>query len=196
MLAFVLCGLGAGCLVLYWFTAVSGKFPVAHRPFLLLGLCSLIVGIAITVIAIFNKGWLMQGRRSIGLRVMEVLILASAGATFAIAGQWRPAAMFGVIAMAIVAATIWESRKPAAQEALINENGISLPKSGVAKTYRWTEIEAVLLRHDILSIELSGNRLLQRTVKETVSTDGAAVEAYSRQYINQYEKARAAANAW
>ncbi len=196
MLAFVLCGLGAGCLVLYWFTTVSPKFTTAFRPFLLLGISSLLVGLVITAIAIFNKGWLMQGKRSTALRVAEVLILVSAGATFAIAGQWRPAAMFGIIAIAVVVATLWESRKPAAQEAMISELGIILPKGGLPKTYRWTEIEAVLLRHGILSIELSGNRLLQKSLNPEAGLDGAAIEAFCQQYIKQYEKARASANSW
>lgn len=196
MLAFVLCGIGAGCLVLYWFTAVSEKFAHAYRPFAIMGACSMLVGFGVAAIAVFNKQWLMQGRRSFWLRLFEVLMLAGIAATFAVFGQWRPAALFGFIGLAITVAAFWEWRKPVAEEAVIAEAGISLPKGTYNRLIRWSEIESVLLRHSILSIELIGNRLIQRSMRQDATPDTGAVEAFAKKYIQQYEKERAANAAW
>jgi hypothetical protein len=196
MLAFVLCGIGAGCLVLYWFTGISPKFTAAYRPFALLGIVSFLAGLAIVVTSVFYKKWLMQGRRSLMLRVIEVLILTSAGITFALAGQYRPATIFGVICLAILAATIWELRKPTAQQVLIDEKGITLPRRGLSHTIRWTEIEGVLLRHSILSVEVVGNQLVQRSIDKSASIDASSIESFSKTLIQKYEKERAANADW
>jgi hypothetical protein len=196
MLAFVLCGIGAGCLVLYWFTGISPKFPAAYRPFAVLGSTSFLAGLAIVTTSVFYKKWLMQGRRSLMLRLIEVLILAAAGTTFAIVGQYRPATIFGVICVAILAATLWELRKPPAQQVLIDEKGITLPKRGLTHTIRWREIEAVLLRHSILSVEIVGNQLVQRSIDQTAPIDASSIESFSKTLIQKYEKERAANADW
>ena len=196
MLALVLCGIGAGSFVLYWFTAVSPKFDHAYRPFAVLGACSFLAGLGIASVAIFYKNWLMQGRRSLGLRIVELLLMSGASLTFASGGERRPAMLFGIITLAILGAAVWERRKPAQPEARIDEHGITLPKGGFTQTIRWSEIEGVLLRHSILSIELTGNRLVQRSIQEESDFDASVIEAYSQVLIRKYEKQRAANAAW
>jgi hypothetical protein len=194
MLAFVLFGLGAGCLVLYWFTAVSPKFTAAYTPFAVFGTCSLLAGIAIAAVAVFNKKWLMNGRRSAALRVIEVGLIGSAALVFLLAGQKIPAAIFGIVASLITIAAFWEAQKPAARTIVINESGISMQHGG-GKLYRWSEIESVILRHSILSVELIGNRLMQRAVVDS-DIDGGALETYCAGLIRQFERERAANAAW
>lgn len=195
MLAFVLCGLGGGCLVLYWFTATSPKFTTAYQPFAVFGICSFAAGMIIVAVSVFYRNWLMKGKRSIMLRVIEILFLCGACIIFALAGQMKPATIFGIVAVMIAIAAFLEARKPATQVVTINENGISLPKQGITKKIRWNEIERVLLRHSILTIELSGNHLIQRAV--TVNTeDTPDIEAFSADLIQQFAKERAANAAW
>lgn len=196
MLSLVLCGIGAGSFVLYWFTAISPKFSNAFQPFAVLGACSIAIGLGVATITIFYKNWLMQGKRSLGLRIIEVLVIASTSLTFAIAGEKRPAALFGIVAATITAAALWELRKPALPRATIDEHGITLPKGGFAQTIRWSEIENVLLRHSILSIELIGNRLVQRSIHDEADFDASTIEGYSQMLIQKHEKQRAANAAW
>jgi Trp operon repressor len=196
MLAFVLCGIGAGSFVLYWFTFMSPKFTGAYRPFAVLGGCSIVVGLGIATTTIFYKNWLMEGRRNFWLRVAEVIAIGAASLTFALMGQMRPAILFGVVDAAIILAAVWELRKPTAQKAIIDEHGITLPKGSFTQLLRWSEIENVLLRHSILSIELIGNRLVQRSIHEAATFDAASIERFSQNLIRQYEKQRAANAAW
>lgn len=181
MLALVLCGIGAGSLVLYWFTTISPNFKQAYTPFIWLGILSLLLGAGIFTAAIFYKKWLREGKRSLSLRLLEVLAVIGASLTFAFAGQAKPALLFGIIALAILAAAIWELRKPATPQALIDEQGIRLPKGGLIRLLPWTEIDKVLVRHGILSIELDGNRLLQRNLLPGMHHEAAAIEDFCKE---------------
>lgn len=196
MLAFALCGIGAGCIVLYWFTAVSPKFTAAYGPFALLGACCFIVGLGIAAIAMFNKSWLMKGKRSAWLRVAEMLLIGTVALAFALSGQIRPAVLFGMIGIAVLAATLWELRKPASHEAVISDAGVMIPKKGSSQLLRWSEIENVLLRHGILSIELTGNKLVQRSIRPDADFDAATIETFCQTYIRKFEKERAANADW
>ena len=195
MLAFVLCGLGAGCLVLYWFTATSPKFATAYQPFAVFGICSFLAGGTIAAVSVFYRNWLMQGKRNIMLRVAEILIISTACLLFALAGQMKPAGIFGIVAVMITIATFWEAGTPRVQQVTISERGISLPKKGMTQIIGWKEIESILLRHSILTIELTGNRLLQRSVI-TNETDTQGIEAFSKELIQQHEKERTTNAAW
>jgi hypothetical protein len=195
MLAFVLCGLGAGCFVLYWFTAVSPKFTAAYRPFAGFGIASLVTGIAIASISAFYKNWLLKGKRSLLLRIGEVALLAGGCAVFFMAGQNLPAGIFGIVAGMIAIAAVWEARTPGAQNIIINSTGISIPNGATTKLLRWSEVESLLLRHSILSIELSGNRLMQRSIK-TDDTDSTSLELFSAENIQLHAKERTANAEW
>ena len=195
MLAFVLCGLGAGCLVLYWFTAVSPKFSSAYSPFAVFGTGSMLAGALIAAVSIFYKNWLLKGKRSLLLRVFEVGIIGGGAILFYLADQRIPAGIFGIVAVMIALAVFWEARSPASQIVIIDETGVNMPKGAMSRLIRWSEVESVLLRHSILSIELTGNRLMQRSVTNT-SIDSQALETYCTGMIRQYDKQRAANADW
>lgn len=195
MLSFTLCGLGAGCLVLYWFTAISPKFPSAFRPFLVFGICSMLAGFGIAAVSVFYRSWLLQGRRSTLLRVAEGAIIGGGSALFALAGQKPPALIFGIVGALIILAAFWEARRAHTKSIIIGAEGILLPKGSGFKKLRWDEIEGVLLRHSILSIELTGNKLIQRNIREA-GTDIQGLEQFSADLIRQHEKERLANAPW
>jgi hypothetical protein len=195
MLAVMLCGLGAGCFTLYWFTSVSPNFKHAYTPFLVLGLSSLLSGIAIGVTSVFNKRWLMQGKRSVMLRIAEVALLAAGCGVFAYSNQTKPAIIFGVVALIIAVTAIWESRKPGNQKIVISDIGILLPRKGLMQTLKWREVEGVLLRHGIITIELTGNKRIQHEVMPD-GINAESLESYSKQLVNRYASERAANATW
>jgi len=190
MLAFVLCGLGAGCFLLYWFTAVSPNFTSPYSPFAIFGVCSMLAGGMIAGISIFYKNWLLQGRRNILLRFLEIGLLSGGGLLFYLSDQHIPATIFIIVAFMISIATFWEAQRPAVQLVRIDKSGVSLPKNNSAKLLRWSEIEGLLLRHSILSIELTGNRLVQRNIVDT-DVDPSAIEIYSASLIEENATKRA-----
>ncbi len=208
-LAFTLGSLGLCCMLLYMFTASSHIFSTAYwysslpagfrsanTSFAIFGACALAAATGIAVTAIRRRDWLRVGRRNAMLRFIEVILLVLACALFARAQQKFPAAIFGVLALFVSAVGLWEMRSQAAPLAIMNESGVRLPKGGFTKSYSWKEIETIRLRHGILSVELSGNRLVQRSLRDEAQFDGEAVEAFCRLHAARHEQARAAANAW
>ncbi len=194
MLAFTLCGLGAGSIVLYWFTSVSPNFKEAYRPFMVFGICSFLFGLGIAAVSVFYKNWLMQGKRSFLLRICEIGMLTTGSVLYRFAGQNIPSTIFGLVAGLIAIAAIWESRKPGNPSAIINEEGVLISNGQIRKRIPWDEIESVLLRHGILTIEMSENRLLQRSLSGPVDIE--TIEAFGKAQILLHEKKRLAKTAW
>jgi hypothetical protein len=195
MLAFVLCGIGVNGLVLYWFRAQLQHFPQDYQPFALFGIVSFLAGLAIFGMFLFNRRWLMKGRRSLMLRIAEIALLLVSCVLFFQIGQRVPGFVFGVMTALVSAAAVWEFMLPKAQIILINETGIRIPKGGLSKSYNWVNIERVILRHGILSIELDGNKLLQCPVIPA-GVDVAALEAFCLEQSAKQAEGRAANAAW
>lgn len=186
MLAIALCGLGLGFMIIFWFL---------YRPFAGFGLGCFIGGLGIGAVAILNKRWLTKGRRSLVLRLFEIGLFAIGATIFAYAAWPIPALVFAAIGALIGLATVYETRQPVKSRILIDEKGILLPKGMTAKHIGWEEVEELILRHSILSIELSGNRLIQRNI-ENNHPDVSALEAFSAEQIRLHAKERAENAAW
>jgi len=195
MLAFTLFGLGAGCIVLYWFTSISPNFKTAFQPFLIFGICSIVFGLGIAAVSMFYKNWLMRGKRSILLRIAELGMLLTGSLLFRYAHQNKASIIFAVVAAIILLAMLWELRPPLIPKAVISQEGILVPRAQVLRKVPWEEIEQVLLRHGILSIECSGNKLIQLTLQDS-PPDFAAIERFAKDCIQKHEKARVAKVDW
>jgi hypothetical protein len=186
MLAIALCGYGLGFIIIFWFI---------YPPFAGFGLASFIGGLAIGAIAILNKRWLTKGKRSLMLRFVEIGLFAAGAVFFALAGQLIPTLVFSFVAAMIGVAAAWETQTPGAQKILIDADGIRLPKGVMHKMLGWDEIEGLLYRHGILTIELSKNRLVQRSVNNT-QVDANALEAFGAEQIDRHSARRAENAAW
>ncbi len=195
MLAFVLCGIGANSLVMYWFRGQLQAFPENFRPFAVFGAVSFLAGLMIFGVFLFNRRWLMKGRRSLVVRIAEVALLGVSCVLFLSSGQKVPGVVFGIIAALIGAAAVWEFMLPKNALVRIDASGIAIPKGGLSKRIAWDRIERVILRHGYLSIELEGNKLLQQRVSPK-GADIAALEAFCEQQTTLHASKRAANAAW
>jgi hypothetical protein len=186
MLAIALCGYGLGFMIIFWFI---------YRPFAGFGLASFIGGLLIGTLAVMNKRWLTKGKRSLILRFVEIGLFASGAVFFAVAGQLIPAVVFSVVAALIGVAAAWETKSPGAQKIIIDAEGVILPKGMMQKLIRWDEIEGLIFRHSILTIELTENRLVQRSIGDA-QIEAAELEAFSAEQIERHAEKRAANAAW
>lgn len=195
MLAFVLCGIGVNGLVLYWFRAQLQHFPLDYQPFALFGAVSFLAGLMIFGMFLFNRRWLMKGRRSLILRIAEIVLLLTSCVLFLKIGQQIPGIVFGIITALIAAAAAWEFALPKQQAIRIDATGVSFPKGGLKKQLAWDRIERVILRHGILSVELEGNKLIQKPVVPA-GVDTAALERFCEEQAALHAAKRAANAAW
>lgn len=164
MTGLALLAVGIVSSVLYWFTHISPKFKGAHSPFGIFGLVCMLAGLVVFIIAVFNKKWLRRPKANLILRIVELIILLGSTAGFYLYGWHIPAAMFGVLSLAVLFALFWEQGGSKAQAVLIDDKGIHLP-SIRNRTLPWWEVEQVLLRHGVLTVDCFDNHLYQWNVQ-------------------------------
>lgn len=195
MLAFLLCGIGAGFRILPYFTSMTAEFVAAFMPFKSFGVLALSVGVIIGAITIFFSKMLRQRLVSLSMRVLELAFVGGSSVWFFQLGHRTPAIIFCTLTLLLVVLFILEAFGNARNKAIISEKGISIPKGNFMKTIPWFDVESALLRHGILTVEMPGNRLVQREFKKTSSpTD--EIEAFCISEISKAEKRRIARNAW
>ncbi len=143
-----------------------------------------LLGFILLGFLIFKNKWLDDRAVNRTVRIVELIVFA--GFTFA---AWKlkviyPAAMFGIIAACLLMALFWET-KNMERKVIIGEEGIITPKATGNQQLRWYEVQNILLKFGILTIDCVDNRLLQWQVK-SFSTD---VESF-----NDFCKAKIAAS--
>lgn len=151
--------------VLYLFFAKSAgdKFHYFH----LLkwgGPLTTLLGFVLLGFLIFKNKWLDHTAVNRTVRFAELILFAG----FAIAA-WKldvvyPAAMFGIIAVCLLLALFWET-KSGERKVIINEEGIITPKATGSQQLRWYEVQNIILKFGIITIDCVDNRLLQWNIK-------------------------------
>lgn len=165
MTSLALFAVGAVSSVLYWFTNISPGFKKAYSPFGIFGLLSMLAGILVFAIAIFNKKWLRRPKANLILRLFELVLLLGGAGIFYWSGWKIPAAIFGVLGLAVLFAVFWEQGGEKPREVVINDKGVRLPFALRGRSLEWWEVEQVLLRHGVLTIDCFDNHLYQWNVR-------------------------------
>jgi hypothetical protein len=125
-----------------------------------------LLGLTLLGFLIFKNKWLNEVRINRGVRIVELIIFT--GFTF-IAWQLKvvyPAAMFGIIAVCLLLALFWET-KTGERNVVISENGILIPKASGGELLKWYEVQNVIHRFGIITIDCIDNRLLQWNTKKS-----------------------------
>lgn len=124
-----------------------------------------VAGIVFFGILLFRHKWLMEKKVNRIARAVELLLLLCL-ASFAIMNNlWFPAAIYGLVAGAVFFAIYWESISDSTLYIEINERGIRLPVNSRKRFLQWWEVENVLFRFGVLTIDCYDNRLFQWNIK-------------------------------
>ena len=187
MIACMLTGMGIACVCLYWFTTVSPKFDSSGAvvPFLIFGILCILTGFAIWGLNIFGKSWLRRKQNNLLFRLLELLLLGGGAILFLLNGWQVPAALFGLMAAVMVYAIFQERGGEGQAMAYFTEKGIDLHTAGRKRLLLWTELESVILRHGILTINTVENKMWQLDVVPA-GIDATAVQEYARQQIETH----------
>ncbi len=167
MLAFLLFGIGvAGIGMFLGFTVMTKNFLThgAYRSFLFFGIACIVASIALLLLSVFQKTWLRRKQNNLIFRVIELVLLAGSSILFFSNGWKMPALLFALMSAVVIFAIIRERRAETAGNILIEDTGITIHSEARTRRLPWKEIDAVLLRFGILTIECAGNRLIQRNI--------------------------------
>jgi hypothetical protein len=100
-----------------------------------------------------------------------------------------PAFSYGILTLAVIFSIIMENTK-AAMHIHVDDEGIKLPASVRLRFVAWPQIEKVLLRYGVLTIDCADNKLLQLDVAQpTFSAE--SFEQYCDEKVEEGKKKRA-----
>ena len=136
------------------------------------GAAILAAGSLLLWLTLFRNKWITQKQINRYLRVAELLV-ALAIATLSFYQQWKfPSGIFSVLSAAIIFSIYWE--RDAGQQLYVHldEQGIKMPITSRRRFIAWSEIEQVMLKYGVLSVDCLDNKLVQVDVSgNTISED-------------------------
>jgi hypothetical protein len=175
MSAFAVLGTGS---VFYFF----------YSPMRAWGTALLLTGFLLLVISIARNKWLMRPEVNRVFRIFELGITLCLAAYMAINMIWVPVAMFGILAIVILLAFIWE-RGSGDQFIYVTEEGIKMPFSSRKRFIEWRDVETVLFRYGTFTVECDGNKLYQWSIKKT-DIDKEEFERFCAQQVAKQKDKR------
>jgi hypothetical protein len=188
IVSFVLIASGAfAFLYQYFLTNIppEKRVKVIEMPFSLQwGAFILLAGFALLALIIFKNSLLMNQSKNVMFRIVELLVMVGFGAFAVINSYWMPAAIFGIVAGAIVFSLFWEGSRDNTLYIDINERGIKLPITSRRRQLSWEEINQVLFRFGILTIDCEDNRLFQWNIRET-ALDKEKFEQFCKEQVRK-----------
>lgn len=180
LVAFSMLGVGAMCLLTNVYTTMWKGLP-AHMP-KLAGGCFIAAGIILLFISIMRNKWLRTPVVNTVFRSLELIFALVLASVFMIKQWWVPAGIFGLMSAALVFSLFWERAGDTAIMVSLNSTGIRLPVTSRKRFLHWYEVEQVLLRHGVLTIDCYDNHLYQWHV-QPVPFDARELEGFSAAQI-------------
>jgi hypothetical protein len=147
----------------------------------------LAAGIFLLGLTLFKNNWLTR-TANLPVRIAELLI-GAAIAVYSLTQGWKfPTGMFGVLSVGILFAMYWERRSGAVLYVHADEEGLRLPVLR-RRNLPWTEVEEVVLRFGILTINCTDNHLFQWTLADN-NADPEIFEAFCAAQVEQHRSER------
>jgi hypothetical protein len=146
-------------------------------------------GILLTILVMAKNKWVISKKVNPVIRIIE-LLLAICIAAYSLQQHWKfPALIFGALSAVILFALFWERTAGSPLSVHLDESGIKLPASSTKRFKPWTEVDEVLLRFGILTINCTDNSLLQWNVADK-EIENKALEAWCTTQVEENKSKR------
>lgn len=147
----------------------------------------ILAGIIILFITIrFNKKITLQ-KNSTKLRIAEIIMLLPVCIFCFSKGWYVPAAFSGVGIFGILYAFLYENAAAKPNIVTINKEGIAIPNYKTS-FLSWDRVLRLIVRHQILTIEVTGNKLFQLDLASGQQMDTEAIESFALVQIKENKK--------
>jgi hypothetical protein len=164
---------------------------VFHRSVLPLGILSiglLVYGLLLLFAVFFrNKQWLQNAKAAKWIRLFCIVANLKVSILFLLSNWWLAAAIAALLLGAQLFALILQRKIGQPLSTQFATDQIILPASARRRTLAWTEVNRVLLRHGILTIDCVNNVLYQWPIDQMPAFSADELEAFS---IAQIELAK------
>jgi len=184
IVCFLLIVTGIFEILLHVFFSKSASVQFQHFTLLKFGgIITSLSGFVLLGLLLFKNKWFTNMKFNHGVRIIE-LILFVIFTVIALRYQViYPAIIFGIVCVALIYALFWEN-KTGERNVIINEVGILTPKANT-DPLKWHEIQHVVLRFGIITIDCLDNRLLQWNIQDIT---------FDEDIFSEFCKAQIAAN--
>jgi hypothetical protein len=147
--------LGAGAIIYVY------NFQITYY-----GLALIVLALGLMGITIGRNKWINKLEVNVYFRILE-LVLAVVLAIYSFQQGWKPPmGIFGVLTLALGFALVWERPSFNAIEIMITDDAIKLPSNQGRRYIEWEEVEQIIFKYGILSVNCKDNRLFQWNVKD------------------------------
>jgi len=194
LVAFTVCISGAITLLLYkLFTVNLGSAdPISTLNLLKwIGISIITIGILMLGLIIIKSKWLKRPKTNAAFRVFELLMLLFFCGFSILEHITIPAITYGLLVIATLMALFWENNGNNNVKVFVTDEGIRLPFHARRRFIAWTEIEVVLLRFGILTIDCTNNKLYQWDVRYA-DFDADTFEKYCDKIVEENKSKRIA----
>lgn len=145
----------------------------------------LAAGVMLQLSVLFAGKWLQQKPVNRIVRVLELLLIGTlAGLAF-----WQqiymPGILYSMVCGLIVYSFYQDTQINRVPEVLVDAKGVQVPLGALSRQIKWPEIERVLLKHGVLTIDCLDNRLYQWNILKAERTDMGAFQEFCQQQIEQ-----------
>jgi hypothetical protein len=193
IVTFILLATGALLLLIqYLLNSLSGDQREAFNRLTLptaWGSVVLLAGVALLGLLLFKNKWLTDRKPNRILRIVELGVLLCFASFAAMQQLIVPAVIYGIVAAAILFAIYWESVSDNTLYIHLDERGIRLPLTSRKRFLEWWEVENVILRFGVLTIDCHDNRLFQWNIK-TISFDKEEFQRFCNEHIAESKEKR------
>ena len=149
------------------------------------GYIILLLGILIIILSIFFNKKIIQSKYNSILRYIEVIVLISILIYTFINSWYLPFTYATTTLLGVIFAIIWEHHGKKQHAIKLDKDGLYIPKFLRQQKLNWHEIERLMIKHGLVTIDCRNNKLYQfqltnNDIKEEVST-------YAQQKIEENE---------
>ncbi len=147
------------------------------------GLLVLLGSFFLLGMTLFKSAWLLQPTINKGVRMIEGFVLLALSIASYSTKLEMPAVIYGCLTLVIILALFWENSKNNQLTIEVDEHGIKFPATARKKGLAWWEVEQVLLRFGIITINCQDNRLYQWQLGK-IDIDATIFEAFCIKQID------------
>lgn len=153
-------------------------------------------GLALMVVVVIGRRTLRRRFISVGLRVVEAIVMVGFGIAALRHGMNMPAVLYGLVGLAIIYSFIQEHFSGREVAVLIDANRLHVPLGARSRTLRWQEVRRVLLQHGVLTIDCVDNRLYQWNVAKKDQPETGTFQEFCFERIHAAKPLRRKSADW
>jgi hypothetical protein len=153
------------------------------------GAALFLAGAALIGLTMGKNKWLTGTRNSLAFRIIELCITGYILTEALIHHEKFPTIIFGLLAAALLLGIYLENFANNVLTLHIDDSGIHLPTPGRQRLINWHEVEHVILKDNVLSVNCVNNNFYQWNIRPT-DADPHKFDGYCAQMILDNENKR------